>query len=128
MLNHRRNPEAARRIKERREREDAAPRIHAAVPRLLSLSLQIRESRDGQDLPEVAHVRRIIIERAPALFEIPCADPGCQDGGHDVTREVMAALRAAHTTFQGQSECGGEVGNGHCGRLLHYVGAATYSD
>ncbi len=128
MLNHRRNNEAAIRAKERRDREDAAPRLTTRVPRLLSLALEIKESRGEQSIFEASHVRRIVVERAPALFELACAERGCEGGGHNLTLEIMRSLSAGRTQFDGHDTCGGQVGNNPCGRELRFQGTATYSE
>ncbi len=69
---------------------------------------------------------RIVVERAPALFEIPCPEPACTNGGHDITRSVMQALRASSPTFEAEFTCQGDVAAGSCGRILKYVAKATY--
>jgi len=126
---HRRQGEAAQRFAERRRREDEAPRLLQEVPRLRSLRLDIDEhTREGVVSSEPAHIRRIVVEHAPALFFLPCGDTRCRDGGHDVTRAVMAALRDGKTQFEGEDACSGTQGSGHCGRILHYIGMATFAE
>jgi hypothetical protein len=120
-----RNLEAARRFAERRRREDDAPRLHAEVPDLLSLVIEISE-RKGEVAAETTHLRRVVVASAPAHFEIPCTDPSCQDGGHDVTHGVMRALRERRVSFHGESVCHGSVGSAPCGRVLRYAATATY--
>lgn len=120
-----RNTEAARRSQERREREDSAERLHDLVPRLSSLALEVREAR-GDEIG-VSYVRRVVLEKAPALFEIPCTDPDCKEGGHDVTAPILRALRAAQTRFEGEHTCDGQLGRGECRRVLRYVGLAAFS-
>lgn len=120
----RRNTEAAQRSQERREREDAAPRLHDVIPRLTSLALEIKEARDGE--VSVNYTRRVVVERAPALFEIPCTDPDCKQGGHDVTASILRELRGAKTRFEGEHTCDGQLGRGACNRVLRYVGLAEY--
>jgi hypothetical protein len=126
--NHRRHGEAAQRFAERRRREDEAPRLSAEVPRLRSLRLELDEhTRDGVVSTEPAHIRRVVVENAPALFYMPCGDARCKDGGHDITRNVMDALRAGDTRVEGEDACSGSQGSGQCGRILRYVGIATYA-
>jgi hypothetical protein len=122
----RRDPEAARRFAERRKREDDAPRLSEEVPRLESLKLEVEERRPEGAAPEIAHIRRIIVERAPALFDLSCGDTACTDGGHDVTHAVMRALRAGQENFEGEDVCHGHVRSAPCRRILRYVGNATY--
>lgn len=123
---NRRHSEAAQRFAERRRREDEAPRLIAAVPQLESLRLEFRESRAGVQLADTTHIRPVIVERAPALFELPCQDSACKDGGHDLTHEVMRALRQGIEHFHGEDTCRGQVGSAECRRQLSYVGTATY--
>jgi hypothetical protein len=123
MMNHRKNSEAALRFEERRKREDDAPRLSEKVPGLVSLKLEIEE-RSGATATK--HVRRILIDRAPALFVVPCGDSRCIDGAHDLTHAVMEALRARQTAFQGSDSCAGSLGMGSCGRVLHFDALAEY--
>jgi len=123
---NRRHHEAALRFAERRRREDESPRLRDVVPTLESLELKLGESRSGVRLTEVSHTRRIVVERAPALFEVPCQDPSCKDGGHDLTADVLRALRSGAEDFEGQDICAGQVGTGSCQRVLSYVATATY--
>jgi hypothetical protein len=39
----------------------------------------------------------------------------------------MDALRAGETSFEGEDECTGSQGSGQCGRILRYVGTATFA-
>jgi hypothetical protein len=121
-----RRGDAAERYAERRRREEEAPRLLTAIPHLESLRLEIEERRAGGTLSEAAHVRRIVVERAPALFVLPCHDAACKGGGHDVTHEIMRSLRDKATRFTGEHACSGAVGSAECHRVLIYVGIATY--
>jgi hypothetical protein len=121
-----RNFEAAQRAAERRRREDEADRLAAVVPALDSLRLEIEERRGGVALPESTHIKRISVPHAPALFEIPCLDTWCKDGGHDITGEILRALRSGATQFEGEHGCGGRSGAADCQRVLRYVAIATY--
>ena len=127
-MNHRRHSEAAQRQTERRLREDEAPRLTAEVPRLASLRLEIAENRGGGMIAEAAHVRRIVVESAPALFMMSCADKSCKDGGHDLTWDIMRALKSSMPRFEGEHTCDGQLGTATCGRVMHYVGIAEYRD
>jgi hypothetical protein len=122
----RRHSEAAQRAAERRKREDDAPRLRATVPKLESLELEFRESRAGVQMADVTHKRRVVVERAPALFELPCQDSSCRDGGHDITREVMRALQDGLERFHGEDLCRGQVGQAECRRVLTFAGVAAY--
>ena len=126
MLSRRKPSEASIRAAERRQREDASERLLAKVPSLTSLELAIESRRGSAAAVESRHVRRFVVDRAPAMFDMPCADKSCVDGGHDVTQEVMAALRSKATQFEGEHTCPGRVGDAPCGRVLRFVGTATY--
>ena len=119
------NLEATRRFAERRERENSAARLLAEVPDLVSLDLSLSESR-GEMAGGVTHVRHIVVGSAPALFEIPCGDPSCKEGGHDLTYEIVRALRQRATESDGRDTCNGSVGSASCGRDLHFRAIAVY--
>ncbi len=122
----RRFGEAAQRAEERRVRENEAPRLQVAVPRLLSLSLFI-EDRSDRSVARPKHVRRVVVQNAPALFLIGCSDSNCKDGGHDVTDQVMRALLRGDTSFEGEDPCYGALGPSACTRVLHFDAAAEYA-
>ncbi len=123
---NRRNRDAANRFTERRRREDESPRLQTEVPKLDDLRLDLEERRPGIVSAEVSHIRRVVVAHAPAMFEVPCSDPSCLDGGHDLTSGVLRALRQGNVTFEGEDTCLGQVGNASCERILRYVGTATY--
>jgi len=123
---NRRNRDAANRFAERRKREDDAARLAAEVPKLAALRLDIEERRPGVVSAEVSHIRRVVVEHAPALFEVPCSDPSCHDGGHDLTHQIMRALQRGEEKFEGEDTCLGQVGNTSCDRILRYVATASY--
>jgi hypothetical protein len=118
--------EAAQRAEERRARENQAPRLLVAVPRLRSLSIHI-EDRSDRSVARPRHVRRVVVENAPALFVIGCSDTNCKDGGHDVTEVVMRALLRGETSFQGDDRCYGALGPSACTRVLHFDASAEYA-
>jgi hypothetical protein len=123
----RRSSEAGERFAERRQREDSAPRLTASIPELVSLKLEISEKTSSSlSCPEATHIRRIVVENAPALFFVMCHDSYCQDGGHDLSREILSALRQQKAQFSGEDRCNGRIGSSDCQRTLHYVGTATY--
>jgi hypothetical protein len=123
-MNYRKNSPQAQRFAERRRREDDAPRLREQVPNLVSLKLEI-EDRSG--VGGTTHTRRVVVDQAPALFLVPCGDPRCTDGEHDLTTSVMRALRSHETTFKGQDECRGSVGPSACSRVLVFDAVAEYS-
>ena len=122
-MNFRKNSPAALRFAERRQREDDAPRLSAEAPDLLSLRLEIEE-QGGSAQPK--YIRRIVVDTAPALFFLPCGDPRCVDGGHDVTSSVMRALRGRIRSFDGSDDCVGSVGSSACARVIHFNAVAEY--
>jgi len=119
--------EEAQRFAERRRREDESPRLIAEVPSLQTFSIEISEKSGANPSAEPVHVRRIVVPHAPALFVIPCGDPYCKDGGHDLTYTIMRELRAKGARIEGQSSCHGSVGNTSCARVLTFVGIAAYT-
>lgn len=127
MNNNRRRSEGAQRFADRRKREDESPRLAAEVPKLQNLTLEISERGEGGPVSEPTHVRRVVVQHAPALFALPCGDTRCRDGGHDITHTVMRSLRAGETRFDGQDVCTGSTGSSQCARVLHFVGIATYT-
>ena len=74
MLNRRRNAEQLRRTEERRQREQEAGKLTDEIPGLVSLRLEIDEMQDDVAVSAARHTRHVVVERAPALFEIPCTD------------------------------------------------------
>jgi hypothetical protein len=121
-----RSTEASQAAAERRQREDRAPRLLAEVPALASLKLELEELRQGASVPETVHVKHVAVAHAPALFDLPCLDSTCSGGGHDVTSQVLAALRSRSARFQGEHACNGTTRTAACTRVLRYVGIATY--
>jgi len=124
MMPYRRNNAAALRFADRRRRGDEAPRLSSEVPGLTSLKLTVEE-RDG--VAGTKHIWRVVVDRAPALFLVPCGDPRCADGEHDLTATVMNALRARETSFRGSDNCRGSIGPGVCPRVVHFDATAEYS-
>jgi hypothetical protein len=115
------------RARERRQREDDAPRLWQQVAQLQELELRFEDYQGDGEVLSSRHIRRVVVERAPALFEVPCQEPKCRDGGHDLTGEIMRALRALSTDFDGEDRCRGQLGAADCHRILRFVGRATYA-
>lgn len=129
MWDRRKNDlERKERAVQRAERETAAGKLLARVPRLASISLVIDEKRPEGCVSDTHYIRRVVVEHAPALFEVPCSDRGCQDGGYEITREILAALASSRLEFQGEHACGGRVGTLDCARVLRYKATATYAE
>jgi hypothetical protein len=118
--------EAEQRFNERRKREDEARRLSAQVPKLRTLKLEVEEQRGTSALAETRHVRVIIVERAPALFLLPCGDRDCRDGGHDVTDAVLRGLQSDSERFELEDVCIGNIRGAECGRVVRIVAKAGY--
>lgn len=121
-----RSREAQVRFSERRRREDEALRLRVEVPNLASLKLEVEERRGSSTLSETKHVRVVVIDRAPALFFLPCGDRDCRDGGHDVTYDVLQGLRSGNEAFEAEDTCAGNIRGVSCGRIVRVVVRATY--
>jgi hypothetical protein len=122
-----RGRDAAERYAERKRREDEAPRLRDVVPRLTACRLELEEGRAGFVTPEVAHTRRIVVAHAPALFVIPCGEPSCRDGGHDVSMDLLRGLREGRGEIRGEDTCYGHTGTADCGRVLRFAAFVEYS-
>ena len=120
---NRRYSEAAARFAERSRREDEAPRLRARVPNLVSLRLEVEERRGTSTVVESRHVRHIV-DSAPALFVLPCTDPACKDGGHDVTSMLLRGLLQGSERFHVEDACMGDIGSAHCGRIVKVTAIA----
>ena len=121
----RRFDERAVRSAQRREREDAAPRLLATIPGVESLHIEVREQRAGHPVAEAAYVRRVVVASAPALFVVPCSDPTC-DGAHELTGRILTELRRGAARIEGEDECLGTAGSAPCRRVLHWACVAAY--
>jgi hypothetical protein len=122
---NRRHSEAAERFAARRRREDEAPRLRSRVPNLVSLRLEVEERRATAVAVESRHVRHIV-DSAPALFVLPCGDPACKDGGHDVTALILRGLLAGSERFDVEDACMGDIGSARCGRIVKVTAIAVY--
>jgi hypothetical protein len=122
----RRQKAAAERYAERRRREDSAPRLLTVVPSLKTLRLELEEHRGGFVGNTMAHIRPIVVERAPAVFFVPCGESGCRDGGHDISNIVLRALGRRDLRFEAEHSCDGRLGSGTCPCSLHIAGMAEY--
>ncbi len=125
-MNFRRGRAAAERTTERRRREDEAPRLIAVAPDLTSLRLEVSEKRGDVGIADASHIRRVVVEHAPALFLIPCGESSCRDGGHDITRAVLRGLETKSEKYEGEDPCSGQTGTAPCARTLVFTAYATY--
>lgn len=126
ILNFRRGRAAAERTTERRRREDEAPRLIAVAPDLATLRLEVSEKRGDVGIADASHIRRVVVEHAPALFLIPCGESSCRDGGHDITRAVLRGLETKSEKYEGEDPCSGQTGTAPCARTLVFTAYATY--
>jgi hypothetical protein len=110
------------------EREDQAKRLLDEVPTLQSLRMTLGHRRGEMGFAASEFVKVVIVSRAPALFVIPCGDPHCRDGGHDITEEVLRALRSGRESFEGSAHCSGSLGTAgtSCTTVMTYECKATY--
>ncbi len=118
---------AARAAQARRRREDEAARLHDEVPELSSLRLDIEDQAAFEVGPPVTYIRHVVVATAPAMFDLPCGDRKCEDGGHDVTWRVLRSLKRHERASEGRSQCRGVRDGGPCNRELRYSLTATYS-
>lgn len=121
-----RRNEAAERFADRRRQEDEAPRLRDVVPDLVSCRIEIAESRGARTTADVTHTRHLVVEHAPALVVIPCSEPSCRGGGHDITSALLQRLREAQSEIRGEDPCYGQSGAADCGRVMRYRAVATY--
>jgi hypothetical protein len=122
-----RSREASQRFADRRRREDEASRLKEEVPNLRTLRPEVEEHRGTSTVAETKHVRIVLVDRAPALFVLPCGDTDCRDGGHDVTNEVLDRLRHGIGKFTVEDKCFGNVRDVACGRIVHVHATATFA-
>jgi hypothetical protein len=111
---------------DRWKREDEAPRLQDEVPELSLLKLELHEISGERRVLDSGCVRHIVVPRAGALFEVPCGDSACEDGGFEMTLDILHELRRGHTEFSGEAPCHGSVGYRPCGRVLKYTALATF--
>jgi hypothetical protein len=125
LYNNSKSREAAERSRERRKAQDDAPRLAAELPLLRSARIEIVENVANGNTKYVKHV---VVARSPVLFIIPCGDPTCKDGGHDITGEVMRAFRRQLASAVGESACGGTTGSAQCRRSIQFTLSAAYAE
>jgi hypothetical protein len=118
--------EAEERRVRRDERESSAGKLIERFPDLVTLDLAITEARPSGGAIDNRYIRRIVVEHAPALFELRCSHSDCQDGVYDLTRDLLAGLAARKGRFEGERSCAGRGRAVDCTRVLSYVATATY--
>lgn len=111
----------------RAERETYAGTLLAKVPDLVVLDIAVHESRPG-GCYDSRYIRRVVVSHAAALFELACTQADCEDGGYDITREVLASLAAHRTRFEGEQSCRGRGKVLDCTQVLRCVATAKYRE
>jgi hypothetical protein len=111
---------------DRWKREDDAPRLKQEVPNLDALRMSLEEFSGGHRIVGTSRIQHVVVAQASTRFEIPCGDSKCEDGGHDLTRDMLTALRSGREAFSGSSVCSGRVGERACDRGLEYSFTAKY--
>jgi len=111
---------------DRWRREDEAPRLKEKIPNVAKLRLDLEEMAEDRPVLGTKRVRHIIVDSAAALFEIPCTDAKCEDGGHDVTQQMLSELGHAKESFEFEDACQGYVATRPCGRVLRVAAQAEY--
>lgn len=112
---------------ERWIREDAAARLQDLVPNLAGLRFEFSETSGERRVLDSTRIQHVIVPRAAALFEVACSDPGCRDGGFDITVEVLRALRHESSEFSGEACCFGSIGERPCERVLRFRAVAEWA-
>jgi hypothetical protein len=112
---------------ERWQREDEANRLSTEIEHLSALKIIIEEWRGDLHISGARYTKHVIVSRAPARFEVPCGEPRCQDGGHDITYDLMRGLRDRKASIEDSSACRGAVGDRLCDRVLRFTAFATYT-
>jgi hypothetical protein len=115
---------ATQRSLDRRAREDEAPRLISRVPDLASLEIAIVEVAGAS---KSSHRKHVTVASAPALFVIACGDPRCEDGGHDITYDVLRTLQDHQAQKHGEHDCNGQVASVACRRRIEYDVSAAYT-
>jgi hypothetical protein len=59
---------------------------------------------------------------------VPCGDPSCREGGHDVTSELLRGLRGGLAKVEGEDTCYGNIGSATCGRVLRFTAFVEYRE
>jgi hypothetical protein len=114
-------------VAERRRREEESPRLLTLIPDLVSIRLELQESRGGDGAQvEFTHIKRIALAHAPSVFMIPCGERRCKHGGYDLTSATMSGLRRHEERIETDDTCMGDVGSARCGRVLHCVAIVEY--
>lgn len=117
MIDRLKRAQAAQRSADRLRNEHEAVRLSTLFPSLSTLSIDLV---DCAGAARMKYKKHIVVASAPALFVMTCSDERCEGGGHDLTREVLHALRARHVAFAGEHSCEGMSGTAPCNHRLSY--------
>ena len=130
MPSRRREKDMERNIRrvERQEREDRAGKLLLRAPDLTSLSIVVHETRPDGCVSDSHYTRRVVLEQAPALFEVPCSDPACEDGGYEVTWESSTPSPLASGSSRASSHAGGDAVRSTAAGSSRFVATATYAE
>ena len=128
MAWQRRDLNARHRMSERWQRQDEADRLLGRIPTLRRLSIAVEERSGYTTIAAVSHVRRVVVESAPALFEIQCSSDECDGGYYDVTYDVLQALKRGVERFDFACTCNGTVRGAACPREARFVGVARFDE
>lgn len=124
--NPRRPSDAWLALQERRRRENEAPRLKLVVPRLVELKFKMFSMQGEHIVAGTEYMKLVPVLHASAHFEIPCSDPRCKDGGHDISYEILRALKGGEPELEGEDACRGVTGSAECRRSLRYSMTVTY--
>lgn len=94
------------------------------VPQLAGLMIEVHEY---SQIASTKYKKRFNMPSAPSLFELRCNDERCTNGGYDITRSVVRALRAGETLSNGVGQCEGNTGTSSCGRRITFAIFANYA-
>jgi hypothetical protein len=73
------------------------------------------------------YTRHVVVATGPAMFAVRCTEPRC-DGRHELTNNIMNALRKGLRHYEGESVCQGNVGDLACDRTLLYFVDAEFEE
>lgn len=62
------------------------------------------------------------------MLVVPCSDPSCRDGGHDISSALLRGFRERRIEIRGEDACDGDIGSVHCGRVLTFTAFAAYGE
>lgn len=123
----RRDPAQAEAAAEWRRRQDAAPWLRDEAPQVESMRLSFDEELEDRAPSGRGYARPVVVASSRAHFEVRCLEPRC-DGTHDLTREIMRAIRERRVSDSIRSACEGVCNNVQCQRTLICSFQISYRD